>query len=205
MRTSDTLAELAAALAKAQAKLRHAPKDSTGQVGQQKTRYADLATVIDTARPVLAAHGLAIVQGVSGGCDGRVEVSTRLVHRSGEWIEDTLTMPTGQGTAQAVGSAITYARRYALLAMVGIAADDDDGHAATVQPAAKPVKRAPSPRPKPTPAEQVFDRLKMLDDDGRGSVKALAGQAGQSLSVSALADDGWRAQVVELLDALGAG
>ena len=89
--------------------------------------------MIETARPILAAHGLAIVQTVNTDA-GNVEVSTTLIHESGEAIEfPALTMPAGS-TPQALGSLITYLRRYSLMAAVGVAADDDDG-AIAAQPA----------------------------------------------------------------------
>jgi hypothetical protein len=128
MKTSEQIGELAAALAKAQGEMRHAAKDA--QNPHLRNRYADLASVLDACREPLARNGLSVVQPAESG-DGVVRVTTRLMHASGQWIESELAIPyaTGKGTsdAQALGSALTYGRRYGLSAMVGIAADDDDG------------------------------------------------------------------------------
>jgi hypothetical protein len=148
MLTSDTITKLAGALAKAQSELEHAKKDSTNP--HFKSKYADLAGVVDTIRPTLAKHDLSVVQGFVPTQDG-VTLETRIVHASGEWISDEgLYLPADTRKAQAFGSAATYARRYALMALVGVAPDDDDdGNAASAKPAPKQAK----PRTKPTPAE----------------------------------------------------
>ena len=94
IRTSDTLKEISAAWVAAAAEMPHVPKETEGQVGNVKRKYADLATVTETIRPILAAHSLAYVQGCSG--DGAtVTVTTRLIHSSGEWMEDSLTLISG--------------------------------------------------------------------------------------------------------------
>lgn len=145
MRASDDITELAAALVTAQADMPNVPKETMGQVGNQRRAYADLATVTDTVRPILARHGLAYVQAPNDGTPGYVAVTTRLMHASGQWIEETLSMPFGNGGAQAVGSAITYARRYSLMALLGLAPDDDDdGAAASASPPKRGAKKTPS-------------------------------------------------------------
>lgn len=130
IRQSESIAKLSLALVNAQAEMTNAPKDTKGQVGNQVRFYTDLPTLTDLVRPILAKHQLAYLQLPGGNTNGSVSLSTRLVHASGEWIEDDYSMPAGQG-AQGVGSALTYARRYALMALLGIAADDDDGAAAS--------------------------------------------------------------------------
>lgn len=157
MRSSDSIADLAAALVGAQADMPNVPKETMGQVGNAKRRYADLATVTETVRPILAKHHLAYVQGCSDGVNGIVTVTTRLMHQSGEWIEDSLSMPSGEG-AQAVGSAITYGRRYSLMAVLGLAPDDDDGEAATQAATAAP----PADRPTPRGGKSVTDKQLQL-------------------------------------------
>ena len=73
-----------------------------------------------------------------------VEVETRLLHSSGQWMGDTITVPVGKPDAQGVGSALTYARRYALASFVGVAPEDDDGNAAVSKaPARKPAEDPP--------------------------------------------------------------
>jgi hypothetical protein len=126
MRTSEQINEIAAALAKAQFSITDAAKDKAGY----GYKYADLATVLQIARPILTTHGIAILQDTATTADA-VSVSTRLVHSSGQWIEsEPLTMlvelKKGLSHAQCVGSVVTYARRYSLAALVGIAQEDDD-------------------------------------------------------------------------------
>lgn len=122
MQTSEQIGELAAALAKAQAAMKNAPLTKTNP--HYRSKYSDLAAIRDAVVPHLAAHGIALVQGLDG-----LAVSTRLLHTSGQWIESTLPIPAGK--MQELGSAITYARRYTLSAICGIAADeDDDGNVA---------------------------------------------------------------------------
>lgn len=125
---SPTLGALAAALAKAQGEMTGAKKDALNP--HFKSKYADLASVWDACRAALSKNGLAVVQRVFADPAG-VGVRTMLVHAGGEWIEEVLVVPVQQRSAQGYGSAVTYGRRYALAAMVGIAAEDDDGQAAT--------------------------------------------------------------------------
>jgi hypothetical protein len=132
METSETLNELATALAKAQGQLEGAKKQNLNPAFRSK--YADLASVWDACRDALSKNGLSVVQAPSAvrTDDGgwAVELDTRLLHTSGQWVENTLVVPVGKPDAQGVGSALTYARRYALSAFVGIAPEDDDGNAA---------------------------------------------------------------------------
>jgi hypothetical protein len=128
---SPTLGELAKALAKAQGVMEAAPKDSVNP--HFRSKYADLASIREACRKPLADNGLAVVQRVSSTAKG-VIVTTQLIHASGEWVRDRLEIPVAAQTAQGMGSAITYGRRYGLAAMLGIVAEeDDDGNAASVQ------------------------------------------------------------------------
>lgn len=144
---SDAINELAAALVKAQSELTVAVKDSNNP--HLKSRYADLGSVWAAARGPLAANGLAVVQ--VGGVDGtgKPVLRTILVHKSGQWIAGDLPLEVrenkGTSIMQALGSAVTYARRYGLQAAVGIVADDDDGNAAGgAAPSQAPAKAASS-------------------------------------------------------------
>jgi hypothetical protein len=138
MNTTPTIGALAAALAKAQGSMRAASLDRVNP--HFKSRYATLASIIDSARDSLAINGLSVVQGTSL-VDGRLVVTTRLMHSSGEWIEDSISIKPMADTAQALGSAITYGRRYSYASMLGIVSDDDDdGEQATSKP--KPAKPA---------------------------------------------------------------
>lgn len=162
---SDSVAALAAALAKAQGAMSHASKDA--QNPHFKSRYADLAAVWSAVREPLSANGLSVVQTVAQG-DGTVGVRSLLLHASGEWISSLLEMPVAQKTPQGYGSALTYARRYALAALVGIAQDDDDAEAATrpsapVLPPAQ--KRTPISREAAPPAAPPKPAAATPDDD----------------------------------------
>jgi hypothetical protein len=128
MKQSESIKSLAEAMAQAQGAMGAAIKGSSNVFF--KSKYADLGSVIEAIKPHFAANGLSYVQfPVSG--DNSVGVTTRLMHSSGEWLEQDYYIPLGKMDAQAAGSAITYARRYALQAIAGIPAEDDDGNAAT--------------------------------------------------------------------------
>lgn len=127
MNKSDSIKELATALAKAQGEVENASKASVNP--HFKSKYADLAEVINTVRPVFARHGLAVTQFPSYE-NGVVSVETVLTHASGEWMSGTISAPVSKPDAQGVGSATTYCRRYALAAVAGIAQEDDDANSA---------------------------------------------------------------------------
>lgn len=128
MQTSEQLSELAKALAKAQSKIKNAIKDSTNP--HFKSKYADLASVWEAVREPLTSNGLSIVQTFSN-IENKISCTTMLLHESGQFIKDTMTMTPQQNTPQAQGSCATYLRRYMLQAIAGVAPDDDDGNAAT--------------------------------------------------------------------------
>lgn len=139
MTTSESIAELATALAKAQGELQGATKASTNPF--YKSQYADLASVWGACRAALSKHGLAVVQSPSSE-GSRVSVETLLMHSSGQWIKDTVSVTAKDDTPQSVGSACTYCRRYALQAFIGIAGEDDDAEAAQARDK-KPVVTVP--------------------------------------------------------------
>ena len=159
-RRSPEIGELAAAMAAAQIELRNPKKTETATVatksgGQYSYHYMELAQLIEICREVLAKHGLAIFQPVAANLS-TVTITTLIAHRSGQWIASDLALHPVDSGPQAIGSAITYARRYGLAAMVGIAGEeDDDGAAASVErdairkPAAR-VTEAAIPRPAAT-------------------------------------------------------
>lgn len=128
MKMSETIAELAKALAAAQAEIENASKASVNP--HFKNRYADLAEILNTSRPVLSKHGLSIVQ-MPFFSEGKVGVETVLMHESGQWIANELLGPCVKQDPQGVGSAITYYRRYSLAAFAGIAQEDDDANTAS--------------------------------------------------------------------------
>ena len=130
MQTSDSIAALGTALAKAQADLEGATKDATNP--HFKSKYATLASVWEAWKAVGPKNGLSVIQGCTS--DGpAVTVMTRLVHSSGEWVESGLTLVARDASPQSIVAACTYGRRAGLSGMVGIAPEDDDGESA--QPA----------------------------------------------------------------------
>ena len=134
MNKSESIAALAAALAKAQGAMKGAVKDSANPFF--KSKYADLASVVEAIRAAFSANGLSYIQTVEPSDKDEVRVETILLHASGEWIScGVLSLPVSKADAQGYGSALTYARRYSLSAAVGVAPEDDDGNAAS---AAKP-------------------------------------------------------------------
>lgn len=139
---SEQIGELAKALAEAQGKFTFALKASTADMGAKggRRKYADLQSVIDAVKPELTAHGLAVVQASMPNPNG-ISLRTTLMHSSGQWIAGQIDLPIDRmGGIQGMGSALTYARRYALSAMVGIAADEDDDGEASMA-AAKSYKK----------------------------------------------------------------
>ena len=136
MNKSESIASLAKSLAKAQGEVENASKASVNP--HFKSKYADLAEVLNTVRPVFASCGLSFVQ-MPSFADGIVSVETMLVHESGEWISETASSPITKQDAQGVGSAITYLRRYSLAAFAGIAQEDDDANASVGKPQHKQV------------------------------------------------------------------
>ena len=128
MKTSESIADLAGALSKAQRGIKGAVKDSQNPFF--KSSYADLSSVWNACREALTSNDLAIIQTCSMGEHG-VTVTTRLVHSSGQWVEDDLTVMPVKTDPQGIGSTITYLRRYALAAISGVAPEDDDANAAT--------------------------------------------------------------------------
>ena len=157
---SEQINELAKALAAAQGELEPAEKNSTAAVGKEgklKRKYADLTAMIDAVRKVLPKHGLSIAQIVLPS-EGVAHVRTMLMHESGQWLASECRMPydnTGSKNAiQSMGSAITYARRYSLSALVGVVADDDDdGEGAWRRDDDRepPRRNAPEPAPQSKP------------------------------------------------------
>lgn len=127
MNKSDSIAALTAALSKAQGEITGAVKDADNPFF--KSHYADLQSVWDAIRGPLSKNGLAVMQlpGMEGSA---ITVETVLSHSSGEWMASTLSMVPVKSDPQGVGSAITYARRYALQSVAGVAPMDDDGEAA---------------------------------------------------------------------------
>lgn len=145
---SDQINELAAALAKAQARIGGVSRSADNPFF--KSKYADLAAYLDVIRAPLSENGLAVSQLVST-APNQVVVTTMLMHASGQWISSDLAMTPKDASPQAAGSAITYARRYALAAIVCAASDDDDGNAASIPQRPPQAQARPQQRPQQAP------------------------------------------------------
>lgn len=144
MKSSETLGKIAPALVAALAEIGGVAKGANNPFF--KSKYATLENVIDASKPVLAAHGISLLQFPGALVGGAMNLETILLHESGEWIggEEAFGVSTTKADPQAVGSALSYARRYAQMAVLNMPAVDDDGEAAmprgqkTQQPTAQP-------------------------------------------------------------------
>lgn len=154
MKHSESVAAIAKALVAAQGEIKSVPKDSVNP--HFKNRYASLEAVTEAVRPVLTKNGLALIQGGGvptsdeAGHVTAVSVETMLLHSpSGEWISGAVTMPLDKPTAQGVGSAVSYGRRYGLCSLLAIVTDeDDDGeHASAPRQSAPQASGNGTPRP----------------------------------------------------------
>ena len=161
MKTSDSISNIAGALLKAQQEITFAAKDSKNPAF--KSTYANLESVIEAIKGPLNDHGIVFMQTFSPSAPGFLALSTRLLHTSGEWIEDEMTVPLQKNDAQGYGSAATYSRRYALAAITGLYQADDDG-----QEAAKP---------RAEPAIDLMPMLAKLDScESIGGLKLAFGE-----------------------------
>jgi hypothetical protein len=169
MTTSEQIGELAAALAKAQAEMEGAAKNSTNP--HFRNAYPDLASVRDACVGPLSKNGIAVVQSPSISLTTEfgagVTVETRLIHGSGQWMAGTLSCQMKDASPQSVGSAITYLRRYALLSFAGIAPTDDDGEAAHGRS-----KVGPSSTTAPGGYSEWLKKLEGVADGGSEKLKA---------------------------------
>lgn len=134
MKKSETIIELSKAFAKMQKELEQPLKNANNPFF--KSKYVPLENVVDSITKASSKHGLSFTQFPSSDENGNVTVGTMVMHESGEWIEyDPICMKPVKNDPQAIGSAITYAKRYALSAIFGITSDkDDDGNDATHLP-----------------------------------------------------------------------
>ena len=174
MKVSDTgIANLAAALAKAQGEIKTIQKDSKNP--HFKNSYASLDAILETVRPTLAKHGLALVQGATAPSydeAGRVTaivVETMLVHASGEHLTNGCVIPIAKVDPQGAGGAMTYGRRYGVSALLALATDeDDDGNVASARTAAPATLPAAQPAATVPPAvpRAVAEAADILDASG---------------------------------------
>jgi hypothetical protein len=151
---SEILVELAKSLSKAQGEMTNAPKDANNP--HFKADYATLASIWDVIRKPLSNNGLSVIQLFTN--EGEILfLETVLMHASGQLMTSKYPILPIQNTPQGYGSAITYARRYTLAAMLGIAPEDDDGVEAS-----KPVQQQEFPKSAPLPHVVTESQLKRL-------------------------------------------
>ena len=203
MMMSDAINEISAALAKAQGQIEGASK---GKVNPAfKSKYADLASVWDACREPLSVNGIAVLQIPNETADGMVLV-TMLTHSSGQWFRSSYPVRPVQATPQGLGSALTYSRRYSLMAMVGIAPEDDDGEAAmgrqptNTQP---PTNRRPADLPPATDRKEQEKLVAIIKDaiaKSNTDEELKAGFSAAWKQISALPDD-LKAEVIAAKDA----
>lgn len=178
MRTSDQIDAVVAALVKAHADFKPVVREVTGQVGQNRNyKYADLAGVLDSTQPALLKHGIVIIQGPDAETESMV---TRLCHTSGQWIETAYPLAK-YDRPQDFGSQLTYARRYSIMGLLGVAQEDDDGAAAqhAQRPAAASQPPAKAQPPAAAPAAKSGD-TRLISEAQRKRMYAIGKGAGWS-------------------------
>ncbi|HEY5236131.1 MAG TPA: ERF family protein [Rhabdochlamydiaceae bacterium] len=148
---SEQINELVTALVKVQGQLTHATKDSDNTF--HKSRYADLASVWQACREPLSKNGLSVIQTLDF-VDGKQALSTLLAHTSGQWIKSVMALPINKPGPQEVVSCVTYCRRTALAAIVGVYQADDDAEAAT-----KPFRDNPTTHKPQTSPNNELDKI----------------------------------------------
>ena len=177
MEMSEQINEIATALVVAQGLIQNPTKSVSNAFF--KSKYADLAGVIDVCRPAFTEAGIAVIQAPSTTDDGSIAVTTTLVHTSGQWMSEQISMaidPSAKNPAQAAGSLITYLRRYSLSAFANVAQEDDDGNSLKV---AEPARIQPS-----SITDKQVQQIKSLLDEGEDGIeeKFLAAYKISSLS-----------------------
>ncbi len=147
MRHSEQINEVASALAKAQGELTGATKNQINPAFGAGRKYADMQSVLAVCREPLSKNGLSVSQGTTV-IDGEILLVTLLMHTSGQWLESVYPIRPVKTDPQGYGSAYTYGRRYSLMAIVGIAPEDDDGNQATGHQEERPEQRGYGNRPR---------------------------------------------------------
>ena len=228
MRMSDSIAKLAAALVAVQKDIPTILKDKTVRTDKFSYAYVGLDTVMPEALDILGKHDIALAQTVGTSEDGSTNLTTTLLHVSGEWLTDTQPLLLAKNDAQGQGSAITYARRYGLMSMLGIVAEeDDDGAKASKKPtrrkaAAPKTAAAPATATREDPqeglgrntgqvTEQQIATIERLVDDWKGgderagceAVRAIMPTAvnGTALALKTLTQDEAGKLIVGIQDA----
>lgn len=171
MNQSEQINELASALSKAQASIQPAIKDSLNPFF--KSKYADLPSIWNACKEALTQNGLAVIQTMDAS-SGQLMLITTLAHSSGQWIRSSLPINPTKNDPQALGSAITYMRRYSLAAIAGVTTDDDDDGNCASQPAPKtaPPANGAAPVISKSQADELQDLLDSCDDEFVKNVRA---------------------------------
>jgi hypothetical protein len=176
MKTSENVDKLASALLKAQQAIKFAAKDSKNP--HFKNSYADLESVIDAIKGPLNDAGIVFLQSPSPSDDGKLHLTTRLMHESGQWMEDTAVAPLPKQDPQGFGSTLTYLRRYSLSAITGLYQADDDGNAGSCiqqKPTAQARQAQPEPEIPQSPADVAMAEQMKAARDTSELVKIMNG------------------------------
>lgn len=160
------MSELTKAFIKAQSEFPRIGKDGKADTGKYSYTYATLPSVMDAVLPALHKNGLGLMQTFDAG-----EIVTSLRHVSGECVESRIGYPTTGVNPQDLGKWITYCRRYAIVAMLGLAPDDDDDAAGVGAPPPKPPTRQAPPVKAPNEDDRKF--IQALDDMKARGIVAL--------------------------------
>ncbi len=159
---SAELGKLFEALSKAQGEIEIAKEDSLNPFF--KSKYSDLASVINASRPYLSKFGLSVIQRIMANGNGTSYLFTRLCHASGQWMESRMNLLPTKPDMQGMGSAISYARRYAYSAMIGVVTGlDDDGNAACSSP--KSEETSSTSNITQMQAKKILERLAEINDE----------------------------------------
>lgn len=163
MNKSEDVKDLVAALVKFNLEVTKISKDAKNPFF--KNNYATLDQIIDQVRPILASHGLVVMQDVSSDDDGRVTVKTSVMHESGQFIESSgTTLKLAKNDPQGAGAGITYGRRYDLSAVLSLnTGEDDDGNSAS--------GNKPLPRPQKQPKQATASQRSEIENKAKEYVK----------------------------------
>ena len=207
---SAEIGEIAAALSVAQAEINPAEKNATNP--HLKNKYANISAIYDAVREVLPKHGLCVVQTMLPTDGTRAHVRTTLAHKSGQWFASECVMPLDrQGGAQGMGSAITYARRYSLSAILGVVADeDDDGNGAQGRNNKAQIERdraaakANNPNPPSDPQRKMF--MSMMSKKHNGNRDAILDDLSKYFGRKiASSNELTKAEISEMIEVLNNG
>ena len=207
---SAEIGEIAAALSVAQAEINPAEKNATNP--HLKNKYANISAIYDAVREVLPKHGLCVVQTMLPTDCTRAHVRTTLAHKSGQWFASECVMPLDrQGGAQGMGSAITYARRYSLSAILGVVADeDDDGNGAQGRNNKVQIEKdraaakANNPSPPSDPQRKMF--MSMMSKKHNGNRDAILDDLSKYFGRNiASSNELTKAEISEMIEVLNNG